>query len=168
MTFPASHLLPLGVCLVIGAAWDLAKRRVPNLVTGAVALAGVAVQLVDRGAWSAASGLAAAAVSVALLYRPWVAGGLGGGDVKMAAAVAIWVGLSGMIRYALAVAAAGGVVALVMYFLSRKSIRQDVKANLTLAALQQTLPPVEVRAEGRRSVPYAVAIAAGAAFALLT
>jgi prepilin peptidase CpaA len=153
---------------VIGTAWDLAKRRIPNLVTGAAAFFGIVAQLVDKGGWSAASGIAAAFVSVALLYRPWMAGGIGGGDVKMAAAVAIWVGLGGMIRYALAVAAAGGVVALVMYFSSRKSIRQDVKTNLTLAALHQTLPTVEVRAAGRPSVPYGLAIAAGAAFALLT
>jgi Flp pilus assembly protein protease CpaA len=95
----------------------------------------------------------------------------------MAAAVAIWVGLGGMIRYALAVAAAGGVVALIMYALSRNEARQDIKANLTLAALQQTLPTVEIRKDGsagkpetsgRRSVPYGLAIAAGAAFALLT
>jgi prepilin peptidase CpaA len=168
MTFPASHLSVLGVFLAIGTVWDVAKRRIPNLVTGAVALLGVAAQLVDRGVWAAASGLAAAVISVALLYRPWTAGGIGGGDVKLAAAVAIWVGLHLMIRYAVAVAAAGGVVALVMYFSSRKSIRQDVKTNLTLAALQQSLPPVEVRAVGRPSVPYGLAIAAGAAFALLT
>jgi prepilin peptidase CpaA len=153
---------------LIGSIWDIAKRSVPNLVTGAVAVLGVAAQLVDRGAWSAASGLAAAAVSVALLWRPWAARGIGGGDVKMAAAVAIWVGLGGMIRYALAVAAAGGVVALVMYFLSRKSVRQDIRTNLTLAALQQRLPDVEAPTKGRRSVPFGLAIAAGAAVALLT
>lgn len=168
MTFPASHLLVLGVCLVFATGWDLARRRIPNLVTGAAALTGVVAQLVDKGGWSLLSGLAAAAISVALLYRPWTAGGLGGGDVKMAAAVAIWVGLGGMIRYALAVAAVGGVVALVMYSLSQKAVRQDVRTNLTLAALQQSLPTVEVRAAGRPSVPYGLAIAAGAAFALLT
>ncbi|HEY2731847.1 MAG TPA: A24 family peptidase [Polyangia bacterium] len=154
--------------VVIGAVWDLAKRRIPNLVTGAAAVLGLVAQLVDRGWLSAASGLVAAVVSVALLYRPWAAGGIGGGDVKLAAAVAIWVGLGSMIRYALAVAAAGGVVALAMYFSSRKAIRQDVRTNLTLAALQQTLPTVEVPAAGRASVPYGLAIAAGAAFALLT
>jgi len=177
VTFPASHLSILGACLVAGCAWDIAKRRIPNIVTGAAALSGVVVQLVDKGGWSALSGLAAAVVSVALLYRPWVAGGLGGGDVKMAAAVAIWVGLGGMIRYAVAVAAAGGVVALIMYALSRKDVRQDIRTNLTLAALQQTLPSVETAkggstgqtdSSGRPSVPYGLAIAAGAAFALLT
>jgi prepilin peptidase CpaA len=168
LTFPAPHLLPLGVLLVIGSAWDIAKRKVPNLVTGAVAVLGLAAQLVDRGGWSAASGLAAAVVSLALLWRPWVSGGLGGGDVKMAAAVAIWVGLGGMIRYALAVAAVGGGVSLVMYLLSGKSTRREIKANVTLAALQQRLPPVEVRAPGRPRVPYGIVIAAGAAIALLT
>jgi prepilin peptidase CpaA len=177
LTFPASHLLPLAACLAVGSAWDIAKRRIPNLVTGAAALSGVVVQLVDKGGWSVLSGLAAAVVSIALLYKPWAAGGLGGGDVKMAAAVAIWVGLGGMIRYAVAVAAAGGVVALIMYALSRKEARQDIRANLTLAALQQTLPTVEIRKDGspgksnspgRPSVPYGLAIAAGAAFALLS
>ena len=173
MTFPALHLLPLGVSLAVGTIWDIAKRRIPNLVTGAIALLGVAAQLIDRGGWSALSGLAAAAVSVALLYRPWTAGGIGGGDVKMAAAAAIWVGLGGLILYAVAVAAAGGVVALIMYALSRKAIRQEVRTNLTLAALQQSLPSVEVRrsdsveSTGRRSVPYGLAITVGAAFALL-
>lgn len=152
---------------MVGAAWDIAKRRIPNVVTGAAALAGIAVQLLDRGWSSALSGLAAAALTVLLLYRFWTAGGLGGGDVKMAAAVAITVGLDGMFRYALAVAAAGGVVALIMYVLSRKSVRQEVRTNLTLAALQQTLPSVEIRRPGRPSVPYGLAIAAGAAFVLL-
>jgi prepilin peptidase CpaA len=169
--------LVLGACLLAGCAWDVAKRRIPNFVTGAAALAGVVAQLVDNGGWSTLSGLAAAVLSIALLYRPWMAGGLGGGDVKMAAAVAIWIGLGGMIRYAVAVAAAGGVVALIMYALSRKDIRQDIRANLTLAALQQSLPPVEIGtggnagkpdSSGRPSVPYGLAIAAGAAFALLT
>jgi prepilin peptidase CpaA len=156
------------VLLSIGAIWDIAKRRIPNWVTGAVAILGLAAELVDRGAWGAASGVGAAIITVALLYRPWTAGGIGGGDVKLAAAAAIWVGLAGLIRYALAVAALGGGVALVMYFSMRKSIRQDVKTNLTLAALQQTLPTVEARAPGRISVPYGLAIAAGAAIALLT
>jgi prepilin peptidase CpaA len=168
LTFPVSHLLPLGVCLVVGSVWDVAKRRIPNAVTGAVALTGLTAQIVDWGGWFALSGVAAAAVSVALLYRPWVAGGIGGGDVKLAAAVAIWVGLGGMIRYALAVAAAGGVVATIMLLLSRKAIRQEVKASLTLAALHQSLPAVPVPGPGRTSVPYGLAIAAGAAFALLS
>ncbi|HEY6826554.1 MAG TPA: A24 family peptidase [Gemmatimonadaceae bacterium] len=167
MTFPAPHLLPLGVCLLIAIAWDVARRRVPNLVTGAVALLGMAAQLVDKGGWSALSGLAAAALSLLVLYRPWAARALGGGDVKMAAAVAIWVGLGSMFQYALAVAAVGGVVGLVMYFVSGKSIRANIKANLQLAVLQQTFPSVEQR-PARLRLPYGIAIAAGAAFALLT
>jgi len=64
------------VCLAIGSIWDLAKRRIPNTVTAAVALTGLTAQLVDRGGWSALSGAGAAVVTIALLYRPWMVGGL--------------------------------------------------------------------------------------------
>jgi prepilin peptidase CpaA len=168
MTFPASHLVPLGVCLAVGTAWDIIKRRIPNAITGAAAVCGVVAQSVDRGGWALLSGLAAAVLTTFLLYRPWTAGGLGGGDVKLAAAAAIWVGLEAMFRYALAVAAAGGLVALVMYALSRKAVRRNVRTNLTLAALHQSLPTVSAQEPGRASVPYGLAITAGAAFALLT
>jgi prepilin peptidase CpaA len=168
MTFPAPHLVPLGVCLAVGSVWDVTKRRIPNAVSGAAALSGVVVQAVDRGGLAALSGVAAAVVTILLLYRPWTAGGIGGGDLKLAAAAATWMGLGGMIRYGLAVAATGGVVSVTAYLLSRRAARQEMRANLTLAALQQTLPPVPTQSAGRVSVPYGLAIAAGAAISLLT
>jgi prepilin peptidase CpaA len=167
MTFPAPHLASLGFLLAVAAGWDISKRRIPNLITGAVALSGVVAQVADHGGWAAASGLTAGAISIFALYKPWAAGGVGGGDVKLAAAAAIWVGLRGMIGYVLAVAVAGGAVALGTYLCSRKAIRQEVRANLALLAMHQALPTVEARAPGRVSVPYAIAIVAGAAFALI-
>jgi len=166
MTFPVLHLMPLGILLALAAGWDVAKRRIPNLFTGAVVLSGLIAQVGDHGVWAAASGVAAAVLTIAALYWAWAAGGVGGGDVKLAAAVAVWVGLGGMIRYALAVAVAGGVVAAVIYLLSRRSIRQEVRTNLTLLAMRQGLPAVVARAPGRVSVPYGLAIVAGAVFAL--
>jgi prepilin peptidase CpaA len=168
MTFPALHLLPLGACLAAGTIWDLARRRIPNAVSLTTACLGVLVQAMDRGGASALSGVAAGAVTVALLYRPWVVGGIGGGDVKLAAAAAIWVGLGGMIRYALAVSASGGAVAIVAYLLSVQAARREMKTNLTLAALQQRLPPVPEKTAGRVSVPYGVAVSAGALITFLT
>jgi prepilin peptidase CpaA len=165
--FPVLHLLPLGVCLGLAAGWDVVTRRIPNPVTAATALSGVAVQALDRGFWSAASGLGAAALVIVLLYRAWSVGGIGGGDVKLAAAVAIWVGLQRMLEYALAAAVAGAVVAMISYAASAKEVRRDVRTNLTLAVLEQAVPPVEQKVPGRVSVPYGLAIAVGATFALL-
>lgn len=168
MTFPASHLVPLGVCLALGTIWDVAKRRIPNAVALATAVSGLIVQGVDRGGLAALSGVGAGALTVALLYRPWIAGGIGGGDVKLAAGVAVWVGLGHMVRYGLVVAASGGVVAVVAYLLSLKAVRREMRTNLALAALQQELPSVPRRAPGRVSVPYGVAIATGALITFLT
>src|SRR5215467_13090610 len=92
MTFPAFHLAPLGVCLAVGVACDVTRRRIPNAISLLTAVSGLVVQVVDRGTVAALSGLGAATLTIALLYRPWAAGagGLGGGDVKLAASVAIW------------------------------------------------------------------------------
>jgi prepilin peptidase CpaA len=150
----------------VAAAWDLARRRIPNAVVAATGLAGLVVQVVDRGALAAGSGLAAAMIVIGLLYRPWTAGGIGGGDVKLAAAVAIWVGLGGLIGYVLGTAAAGGLVALGAYLLSARGVRREIRTNLALAAVEQSLPPAPPQAPGRVGVPYGVAIAVGAAIAL--
>ena len=122
--------------------------------------------MVDRGGLAVASGLGAAVIVIAVLYRPWTAGGIGGGDVKLAAAVAIWVGLGAMIRYALGVAVAGGLVAAIAYLLSTRAIKREVRANLTLAMVDRSLPPVALREPGRVTVPYGLAISAGAFIAL--
>jgi prepilin peptidase CpaA len=166
MTFPALHVVPLGVCLIAAAGWDLARNRIPNMVSGAAALSGLVVQVADRGIVAAASGLAAAVIVVAVLYRPWLAKGIGGGDVKLAAAVAIWVGLGALVRYALGVAVVGGLIAIVAYFRSTRAVRGEVRANLTLAAVDQSLPSISARGPGRVPVPYGLAIAAGAIIAL--
>lgn len=166
MTFPTPHLVPLGVCLLVAACWDVARRRVPNVVTAAAALSGLTVRIVDGGGWGGASGLAAGALVIAILYRPWTMGGIGGGDVKLAAAVGVWVGLEGLIRFALATAAAGGLVAAGAYLYSSRAVRREVKQNLTLAVYDQQLPVLTSQAPGRVSVPYGLAIAAGAIVAL--
>jgi prepilin peptidase CpaA len=103
------------------------------------------------------------------LFGIWRAGAIGGGDVKLAAAVGAWVGLSHLVWFVLAAALAGGVVAGICFLLAPASTRAEVKANLVLAGLQGELPPQTTvsRRKQTAAVPYAVAIAAGAAVALL-
>jgi prepilin peptidase CpaA len=105
---------------------------------------------------------------LAVLYPAWRAGGIGGGDVKLAAATAAWVGLSHLVWFALSAAVAGGIVAAICYLLAPPSTRAEVRANLVLAGLQGNLPPSEAsHRKGHVSLPYAVAIGGGAAVALL-
>ena len=161
MHLPIPHLIPLGVGLTWAAVTDLARRRVPNAVTVFVLLSVLVVTALDGGVWASLSGLAALALVVLALYRPWSAGGIGGGDVKLAAATAVWVGLGGLPWFALATALAGGVVALACYAIAGKAARADMRANLTLAVVRGELPEMPTH-KTHVSVPYALAIAAGA------
>jgi len=158
---------PLALCLAAAIVFDLWRRRIPNAISTIVLLAGLAVRFVDHGAWAALQGLGAAALVVAALYRPWAAGGIGGGDVKLAAATAVWIAFGRLPWFALSTAAAGGVVALFNYGLARAEARAEIRANLALVVLQGELPTLPSHRSKHRGVPYGVAIACGAALALL-
>lgn len=162
MNFPVAHLVPLAACLLVGVIWDLRWRRIPNAVCAAIAVAGVGAQLWDVGVWSALGGLGMGAATIALLFVFWQRGGIGGGDVKLAGAVAVWLAPRALPVFWLASALAGGAVAAVCWAASRGAARREIRANLTLAALQQAIPTVAPGTAGRVSVPYAMAIALGA------
>jgi len=169
--FPPAHLIPLAVTVLLAVGWDLRFRRIPNLVCAAAAIAGVGARFWDDGGLQALAGLGAGVVTIAALFPFWRRGGIGGGDVKMAGAVAMWIEWPSVPIYWLATAVAGGAVASVCLLLSRRSVRAEIRANLTVAALHQIIPAVDAGARqgssGRVSVPYGVAIALGAGFVWL-
>ncbi len=160
-------LWPLGLGLVAAVVCDLRARRIPNVISAALLAAALVVRGLNQGGLAALSGVGAAALVVAALYRPWMMGGIGGGDVKLAAATAAWVPFGRLHWFALSAAAAGGLVAVVYYFVARPDARAEIRANLTLTVLHNELPTVPSHRAGHPSVPYALAIAAGAAVALL-
>lgn len=152
----------LALLLVTAALWDIRKRRIPNAISAAVLLTGLVDAFVAGGWRSAASGVGAAALTLAVLWFPWLKGRIGGGDVKLTTAAATWVGLSLLPVYLLGTACAGGLVALVSYSLSSRQARKEMAGNLRLVAAGM-LPEAPIRGgEGRVSVPYGVASAAAA------
>lgn len=167
MTPAILHLGPLALGLAGAIVFDVWRRRIPNAVSVMVLASGVVVRFVDHGGWAVAQGLGAAALVVAALYRFWAAGGIGGGDVKLAAATAAWIPFGRLPWFVLSAAMAGGVVALFNYALARADARAEIRANLALVVLQGELPTVPSHRSKHRGVPYGVAIACGAALALL-
>lgn len=167
MTLPIIHLGLLATGLSAAIIWDVRCRRIPNAICAFVFLSAIVVRAVDQGGLAALSGAGVAVLVVATLYRPWRLGGIGGGDVKLAAATGAWVGFAQLPWFALSTAAAGGLVALVCYFIGRAPARAEIRANLTLAVLQNELPPVPSHRAGHMSVPYALAIACGAVVTFL-
>ena len=165
MTLPTPHLGLLALGLSTAIICDLRVRRIPNAICAFVFLSALVVRAIDQGGLAALSGAGVAALVVAALYRPWRLGGIGGGDVKLAAATGAWVGFAQLPWFALSTAAAGGLVAVICYFLVRPAPRAEIRANLTLAVLQNELPSVPSHRAGHMSVPYALAIACGAVVA---
>lgn len=167
--FPLTHLLVLGALCLVAAAWDVARRRIPNLISAAVLLSGLWAQGTTGGAMTALGGLGAGAIVFVLLFPLWTRGGIGGGDVKFAFAAATWTGLHRLPPFLLAGALAGGVVAAVCYALSQRDARGAIRNNLWMAAAERQLPGASATRDGkgRVTVPYALAIGAGVFAALL-
>lgn len=156
-------IITAGALLVAGGGSDLARRRVPNAVSGGVLLAGLGVQL-SKGPASAALALLGGLLLGAALTLAWRARLVGGGDVKLAAAAGVCAGWSGLPLYLAATALAGGVVSVVCYAASPPQAQARVRSSLTAVALG--LGPGSGAPGQRVSVPYGVAIAAGALIAL--
>jgi prepilin peptidase CpaA len=153
------HQVVLGSLLAVAAASDVALRRVPNALVAPLAAAGLAAQWVEGGAGAALQGVLGGAVVLLLLLLPWATGKLGGGDLKLAAAAAIWLGTPRLLDFLLLTAVAGAPVALGARLSHRVSLARSLRAAAPGGAgLGPLLEP--------ETVPLAVAIAVGAMIAL--
>ena len=107
MTVPV--VAPL-VVATIACVTDLRTRRIPNVLTFGAAAGACGFYLADRGlgglGWSAAGWLVGG-----LLFLPLFAlRGLGGGDVKLLAALGAWMGTSALLPIVLLSSLIGAVV----------------------------------------------------------
>jgi len=109
-----------GLFLLAGANFlDIRKKRIPNELTVPLALLGLGYHMVTRGVlkgvvFSATGG----ATGLSLLFIPFTMGWMGGGDVKLLAALGFWTGIRDIINIFLFGAMAGGVISLVMIMIS--------------------------------------------------
>lgn len=154
--------LPL---LMAAALSDIAFRRIPNGVAALVALAGLLRQGVAGGAVLAVALVLAALVLLGTAIL-WQRGVIGGGDVKLLAAASLLVPPASLPAQLLAVALAGGGLAVVHILL--RALLRDRPADLRRRGLLRRL----LRREARRirtggPLPYGVAIALGTAATLI-
>lgn len=146
--------------LAIAAASDLASRRIPNALALAVCLLGLAA---GAGLYQLMSGVAAASICLCIAVPAWRRGVIGGGDVKLAAAAAAWVRLEHLATFALSAALLGGLLAILVLVTSSPGARRLMRANATASLATSRI--TVARSPGT-SIPYGVAIAAGAAIAM--
>lgn len=153
----------LTTLLGLSVWFDVRSRRIPNLLT----VAGLGAAIVLRGLLgfgALVEGVEGAVVGLALALVPFALGMLGGGDVKLLAAVGGFMGPSRLLGAFLAIALIGGVLAL-LEALRRRAAREvmsrsfAVVKNLALFGRAGYRPTLE--SEGAMTVPYGVAIAVG-------
>jgi prepilin peptidase CpaA len=101
--------------MLAASGFDIAWRRLPNWLTAAVALGYLPWAWAIGTNWlEFAVALAVGAVVMAIGFGLFAGGIIGGGDAKMAAAVALWIGLKfELLQFFLVMSLAGGGLALI-------------------------------------------------------
>lgn len=160
-------LLTALACAVLGAAWDVHSRRIPNWLTGSSVLLGLALHLSLQGWLALATAALAGAIGGGVFLLFYLGGGMGAGDVKLMAAVSVLAGLGHVGEALLATTLLGGVLAVgwALFHGELKTVLLNVvkliihhsKSGLTAHSDLNLANPLTLR------LPYGVAIAAGAA-----
>ncbi|HXI87184.1 MAG TPA: prepilin peptidase [Parvularculaceae bacterium] len=150
--FPYLALSVFPAALVIAAANDLYEFKIPNWISATLLVAcfagglvlGAPAHLLLEGAVLAGAGLVVGFVLFAFNI-------VGGGDAKLFAAIAPWIGLSGLVPFLVNMAFAGGALAVALF-----AFRKTPPLPLYARA-----PWVMRLHQERLYIPYGVAIAAG-------
>jgi len=161
MTYPALAT----ACALVGSAFDVKSRRVPNHVTVPAFLLGLGMHLVFGGWRQMLSSLAAGVICGLVFLVFYLAGGMGAGDVKLIMAVGCIAGLS-HIAYILALTAISGGVMAVGLALLRGRLQETLMnvGELVTHHRQKGLQPhpdLNLSNAKTLRLPYALAIAGG-------
>ncbi len=140
--------------LLCAAASDLQRYLIPNRYPAAILLAFLA-QAPLTPYFQSLGGLAVGAAVLAAGALLFARGLLGGGDVKLLAAVAFWAGPSMIATFLFVTSLTGAVLALTLLSPARRLFPAHPNA---LAV------PGDFRGRLRQPMPFAVAIAAGGLF----
>lgn len=167
------HFAPLLAALTWATVTDVCNRRIPNALTLPLALAGIAASMTGH-LISPSHSLLGFLVGFALPLPAFLLGAMGGGDVKLLAAVGAWVG-PGPVFVAYLVAAVVGLAIVLTQAAVRGRLvtlfRNSAVVVVNLIHLKE-LGTANAQAVGQscRSVdkplPYAVPIFAGVLFVL--
>lgn len=155
-------IVGMGILAVI-AYGDVRARRIPNVLSLAIAMLGLLrIILLHDPVAGAHTLTAAAAIFVAAFLLFWH-GAIGGGDAKLVAATALFVGYHNLFGFLFLMSVCGGTLAVVML------ARHTLRLRLWLPSRRAGIPSTAERiaAPAWPTVPYGVAIAAAGVVTLI-
>lgn len=142
-------------CLCIQAAIkDTVTFTIPNWMNLTFLLLFVPAAFAAQIGWSVgASHLLVGLIALVISYGLFAFNIFGGGDAKMIPGVMLWIGPAGWLHFAIGMAMAGGMLALIVL-----TMRKTMPVEYAPLFAHKILTP-------DNGIPYGVAIAAGAFFA---
>jgi prepilin peptidase CpaA len=158
------------LCALAGAAYDVTTRRIPNALTLPAIVFGLLLHF-TLGGWRQLGASAAGGLVCGLIFLLFhVAGGMGGGDVKLMTAAGAIAGPSLVSSLLLWTSVAGGLMAvgLAVYHHRLKQTLLNMCALAVHHGRAGLAPHPELNMDNARALrlPYALAIAAGSALSL--
>ena len=137
--------------MALSASMDLMTMTIPNAIPVALALGylGLSAALgvpAETVVFGLTCGVAALGVALFLYSRKWV----GGGDAKLAAAIALWLGWDGVLVFVVTASIFGGLLALTILAARTRLLPEALARPTWIARLRR-------RGSG---VPYGIALAA--------
>jgi len=143
--------------MAYAASSDLLTMRIANWLVLLLAAGYFAFAFWAQLSWSEIGmSVAAAAIVFAIAFAFFAFGWIGGGDAKLFAAVALWLGFADMMTYALVASICGGALTLAILLLRQWPLPALLARQAWLLRLH----------DEHSGIPYGVALAAGAFFIL--
>jgi prepilin peptidase CpaA len=147
---PGLVVLPL--LLIVAAARDVATLKIPNWVPLTMVAAFAAIAPFSLSSADLIASVLAGAVVLAAGLGLFAVGWIGGGDAKLLAATALWIGMPGLPELAFFTVLAGGGLSLAL--LGARRGATYLPSGRARLALTRLLSP-------HGDIPYGLAIAAG-------
>ena len=153
--------------VVLAAVWDVRTGRIPNWLTAGGALAALVLRAA-AGSGALVDGLQGLGLGLLVFFPLFALRAMGGGDVKLVAMAGAFLGPERALAALLVTAVAGGVMALAAAWRGRVLLPVLFGSGEVIrhwATLGRSGSPTNLASPGAVSIPYGVAIAAGAAVA---
>jgi len=161
---PISRLLLCSV-LAVATVTDIRGQRIPNLLTFPAMLLAFSYHGMTQGLDGLLFSLAGFGLGLGVMLIPYLAGVMGPGDVKLMAAVGVFLGASGTLNAFLLTSLFGGLYALVVllaHFSILKGILRAFWDSLNVLILTRRFVYVpQTKGERLPRLCYGAAIAAG-------